>query len=259
MRFELGRMEVAGVVVSTAAGLFVVFLLGIYAGRGMAERHLELDEEIVRLPVESEPVDSAAQDELTFYETLAGEARAAKRAEQAEKEAAARNAEPGAAAPEPAKVAAADAVADPAAKPAAPAEAPVEPKAAAPDAAAPAQTEPAAEKKPAPAAAEPKPAEEKARVAVALVDEPPAAKPPTSTGGEWSVQVAAPRDPRHAEQIRTRLKGYGFDTYIVKTVRGGETFYRVRVGHYESLELARTAANRLRGMPGVSEAFVTSN
>ena len=40
-RFELTRLELAGVVVSTAASLFIVFLLGVYAGRGLGDRRLD--------------------------------------------------------------------------------------------------------------------------------------------------------------------------------------------------------------------------
>ena len=50
-RFELSRLEIAGVIVSATAGLFVVFLLGLYAGRGMVDRRGDGGEQIVRLPV----------------------------------------------------------------------------------------------------------------------------------------------------------------------------------------------------------------
>ena len=41
--------------------------------------------------------------------------------------------------------------------------------------------------------------------------------------------------------------------------RRGETFYRVRVGHYGSLEEAQLVVTRLRREPGVPEAFVASD
>ena len=232
-RFELGRVEVAGVVVSTAAGLFVVFLLGIYAGRGMAERRLDFDDQIVRVPVQSAENAPQESDELTFYETLARE-EAAPHPDHAP-EAAERLKE----------VVAAKTLGEE-------------------DLAEGDETPPArqaiakAVEKPAPPRAESKP-----RVAVALVDEDPAVANddarPAATGGEWSVQVAAPRDPRHAERIKRQLTTAGYRTYIIKTLRQGETFHRVRVGHYPSLDDARQVASLLRREPGVTGAFVASD
>jgi len=46
-RFDLSRLELAGVVVSTAASLFIVFLLGVWAGRGLGDRRLDEPERIV--------------------------------------------------------------------------------------------------------------------------------------------------------------------------------------------------------------------
>ena len=73
-RFELSRLEIAGVLVSATAGLFVVFLLGIYAGRGLAERRTDDGQQIVRMAVapavEQTP---GADDSLTFYDTLSGQ------------------------------------------------------------------------------------------------------------------------------------------------------------------------------------------
>jgi len=241
LRFELGRLEVAGVVVSTAAGLFVVFLLGIYAGRGMAERRLEFDDQIVRVPVNSTESAPQESDKLTFYDTLARE-EAAPHPEEApeaaerlkeivsaktlgEEDLGERDEAP-AARPQIAKPVAKAAPPEQARRPAAPVE-------------------------------EPKP-----RVAVALVDKEPAVsgdRPPPATGGEWSVQVAAPRDPRHAESIKRQLTSAGYRTYIVKTLRQGETFHRVRVGHYPSLDEARKVASLLRREPGVTGAFVASD
>jgi hypothetical protein len=76
-RFELSRLEIAGVIVSATAGLFVVFLLGIYAGHGMIDRRGDGGEQIVRVPVapavEQTP---GTEDGLTFYDTLGRDAHA---------------------------------------------------------------------------------------------------------------------------------------------------------------------------------------
>ncbi len=60
-RFELTRLEVAGVIVSSAASLFIVFLLGVYAGGGLESHRAGDDERVVRLP--AAPVENAALGE----------------------------------------------------------------------------------------------------------------------------------------------------------------------------------------------------
>jgi cell division septation protein DedD len=97
-----------------------------------------------------------------------------------------------------------------------------------------------------------------ARVAVALA---PAAVPTprAPSKGDWSVQVSATRDPRTADGVLRRLRGKGYDAFVLKVRRRGETFYRVRVGHYGSLEEAQQVVSRLRREPGVPEAFVASD
>lgn len=268
-RFELSRLEIAGVIVSATAGLFVVFLLGLYAGRGMIDRRGDGGEQIVRLPVapaiEQTP---GAEDGLTFYDTLGTDGRLAKadgRANgrqvappAAEPETVPAESKPVAKAAEPApapKPVEAEIVAktetEKAAKsePAAKAEAPV--KVAKEEAARPASA-------PSPAAKPVPPST--ARVAVALA---PAAVPTpalrTGAKGDWSVQVSATRDPRTADTVLKRLRTKGYDAFVLKVRRRGETFYRVRVGHYGTLEEAQQVVSRLRREPGVPEAFVASD
>ncbi|TMA83334.1 MAG: SPOR domain-containing protein [Deltaproteobacteria bacterium] len=88
---------------------------------------------------------------------------------------------------------------------------------------------------------------------------PPAAALPPSQGGAWSVQVTATRDPRTADDVLKRLRARGYDAYIVRVRREGATFYRVRVGHFPSMEYASQLVSRLRREPGVPEAFVASD
>ena len=73
------------------------------------------------------------------------------------------------------------------------------------------------------------------------------------------MQVSATRDPRTADGVLRRLKAKGYDAFVLKVRRRGETFYRVRVGHYVSLEEAQQVVSRLRREPGVPEAFVASD
>ena len=105
-----------------------------------------------------------------------------------------------------------------------------------------------------------------ARVAVALAvprtsaSAPPAAAlPPSTAGGAWSVQVTATREPRTADDLLKRLRARGYDAYIVRARRQGTIFYRVRVGHFPSMEYASQLVSRLRREQGVPEAFVASD
>jgi cell division septation protein DedD len=265
-RFELSRLEIAGVVLSATAGLFVVFLLGLYAGRGMADRRVDGGEQIVRLPVAPAAEQTPdAEEGLTFYDTLGQAERIAK------VEARGRGEHNGAVAPpaeEPALAGlpherGADAAGNPVES-----EPPVRSeKAEGVEASSkpeiPVKTEPPAKvSAPSPTAAvgterAPSPPAT-ARVAVALA---PAAVPTprAPSKGDWSVQVSATRDPRTADGVLRRLRGKGYDAFVLKVRRRGETFYRVRVGHYGSLEEAQQVVSRLRREPGVPEAFVASD
>src|SRR5437867_3094955 len=71
-RFELSRLELAGVIVSTAASLFIVFLLGVYAGHGLGNRRIDDAERMVRLPVAPAAAEEtpAPEQDLTFDDTL---------------------------------------------------------------------------------------------------------------------------------------------------------------------------------------------
>jgi cell division septation protein DedD len=265
-RFELSRLEIAGVVVSATAGLFVVFLLGIYAGRGMVEHRGDGGEQIVRLPVapavEQTP---GGEDGLTFYDTLGRDQRGKGEAPAVEKRVVPPPVEnvPAAAAPEEKPAAqTAENVARPAEAEATPQrEKPAKP---APPAKQDEPVQVAKQEPPRPAAA-PSPAAKPAppstaRVAVALA--PAAVATPTArTGakGDWSVQVSATRDPRTADAVLKRLRTKGYDAFVLKVRRRGETFYRVRVGHYRTLEEAQQVVTRLRREPGVPEAFVASD
>lgn len=236
-RFELSRLELAGVAVSTAAGFFVVFLLGIYAGRGMVEQ----GEQVVRLPVPPASDEAAPPpSDLTFYDELGGQGE--RLGGPAERAGAAPPPEPAAERHLPPPP-----VAGPKEIPPAVAEH-VEPEAPSPAIVARVEAPPPP---PSPAAS---PA---ARLAVAIAK--PETEIPPNTGGEWSVQVSATRDPRTAQGIMKKLKERGYTAYVRETKRQGATFYRVRVGHYASLEEANKVVSRLRKEPGVPEAFVASD
>jgi cell division septation protein DedD len=236
-RFELSRLEIAGVLISTAAALLVVFLLGIYAGRGMAERRLAEEEQVVRLPVLPVPEDAGAGEEsLTFDDALGSEGRHAD----------ASGARPAAAdAPLPSanESRPAGATSGPAPPAAAP---PADPATeTAPVAAAPPRndTRAAAAVAPAPARAAVGRGDD-VRVTTILAASP---LPTPQAKGEWSIQVSATRDPRTADAIVRRLRAKGYNAYVLKTRRDGATFYRVRVGHYPGA----SPASRRRSSPPI--------
>jgi cell division septation protein DedD len=273
-RFELSRLEIAGVIVSATAGLFVVFLLGIYAGRGMVDRRSDGGEQIVRLPVvPAGDQTPGTEDGLTFYDTLGTDERVAKAGQKNAERHAPPSDDAPVAAPAEAKPAAkvvdnaAEKVAEPAPKPAEPELATKVDKTEKSKPEPPARAEPVkvAKEESAHPAVAPSPAAKPvppstARVAVALA---PAVMPTpvarTGAKGDWSVQVSATRDPRTADSVLKRLRGKGYDAFVLKVRRRGETFYRVRVGHYGTLEEAQQVVSRLRREPGVPEAFVASD
>jgi cell division septation protein DedD len=233
-RFELTRLELAGLIVSTAASLFIVFLLGVYAGRGLGGQRLDEAERVVRLPVAPAAAEETpgAEADLTFDDTLGDDDHPTRLAADGARAALPERAPEVAYAPP-----------SPAATPG---------RGAAERAAAEAPGAPAVVRTP------------EARLAVALAVPhasaiPPAAALPSGNGGAWSVQVTATREPQTANDMVKRLRARGYDAYIVRARRDGAIFYRVRVGHFPAMEYASQLVTRLRREPGVPEAFVASD
>src|SRR5436190_12424036 len=71
-KFELSAAGVLLLAVATLAASGVVFLLGIYVGKGMVEQRLQQETRVVRLPVPT-PGASGKSDEVdvTFWDKLA--------------------------------------------------------------------------------------------------------------------------------------------------------------------------------------------
>ncbi|MBM2840377.1 MAG: hypothetical protein HW412_905 [Bacteroidetes bacterium] len=79
----------------------------------------------------------------------------------------------------------------------------------------------------------------------------PQAKPKTpvsSTGGNFTVQVSAWVTPSKANQEAQRLSAAGFDAFVEDATISGETWHRVRVGHYATEREAATASSQLQEM-----------
>ncbi len=82
-----------------------------------------------------------------------------------------------------------------------------------------------------------------------------AVAPPEAATGEsapprvrqpYSVQIDAVMDRQGADNMARRLRERGYDPYIVETRIAGQTWYKVRVGHYQSEAEAHAAEQKLR-------------
>jgi TolA-binding protein len=76
---------------------------------------------------------------------------------------------------------------------------------------------------------------------------------PPSTGGSFTVQVAALTSSTKAESHARTLRGRGFPASVVRLRSGGKTLYAVRVGPYTTRASADSAARRLKaqGFDGI--------
>jgi len=71
----------------------------------------------------------------------------------------------------------------------------------------------------------------------------------------WTVQVTATTDRLSAEATVARLRAKGYDAYVVQAPMRGQTWYRVRVGRFESREAAVAMERRLRSAEGFAGAY----
>ena len=82
---------------------------------------------------------------------------------------------------------------------------------------------------------------------------PPAKKvetvsPPPAAPGQYTVQVASLTSPDAANLLKQRLTSRGYDPiYIVTYDKGGQPYYRVRVGSFASRQAAGATAEQLEG------------
>jgi cell division septation protein DedD len=60
----------------------------------------------------------------------------------------------------------------------------------------------------------------------------------TGFGKTWSVQISAAPTKNVADELVQQLKAKGYDGYVVEANVKGQTYYRVRVGHFASREAA---------------------
>ena len=75
----------------------------------------------------------------------------------------------------------------------------------------------------------------------------------------WSIQVNAAKDEATANAVRSRLQEKGFNAYVMRVNLQGETWYRVRVGRFPTMEAATAAVSRLKSDPSYARAFLVND
>lgn len=103
------------------------------------------------------------------------------------------------------------------------------------------------------AAPEPKPAPKPA--------EPPAAAAapePRAVAGSYTIQIASAPSKAEAQALVNELRAKKYDAYMIPAALPNGTFYRVRVGHYSSLDQAEKARKILQTREGkYYDAWIT--
>src|SRR5215470_17123019 len=74
----------------------------------------------------------------------------------------------------------------------------------------------------------------------------------------WTVQVNAYPDERSAKLLVDQLKNKGYNAKVTEVLNNGKTWYRVRVGRYDSKEEAKKVEEVLKNNENFSKAFTTS-
>lgn len=226
-RFEFGWLGVLGMFVIFTAGSAVIFFLGIYVGKGLQESRLAREERVVRLPVSPQAdggYEGALGGDLRPYDQLAQSQAPA----TASVNLAVRSAVEPTPTPEPL------------------------PEATAPPS-------PLAEASPPAVAATPGIVLHSPAATEQLARLEPVPTPPARVGGKvWSVQVNATKDEATANRLVRRLEEIGYDAFIVRVRLANETWYRVRVGRFPTMEAATAVVMRLKNEERYSRAFLVN-
>ena len=76
---------------------------------------------------------------------------------------------------------------------------------------------------------------------------------------KWSIQVSAPPAKDIADTLLQRLKAKGYDGYVVQAEVKGQSYYRVRVGYFDSREKAESVLQSLTRQEGYPDAYLTGD
>ena len=115
-------------------------------------------------------------------------------------------------------------------------------------------------KEPAPAASKVVAKEMEKTTPAAETSPPSKAESAANKGNEasWTVQVNAYPDERSAKLLVDQLKNKGYNAKVTEVLNKGKTWYRVRVGRYDSKEEAKKVEETLKSNENFSKAFTTS-
>jgi cell division septation protein DedD len=75
----------------------------------------------------------------------------------------------------------------------------------------------------------------------------------------WSVQISAAPVKDIADTLIQQLKAKGYDGYMVQAEVKGQTYYRVRVGHFDTRERAESVRQSLARQEGYRDAYLTGD
>jgi DedD protein len=75
----------------------------------------------------------------------------------------------------------------------------------------------------------------------------------------WSVQISATPAKNIADTLIQQLKAKGYDGYMVQAEVKGQTYYRVRVGHFNAREEAESVRQSLARQEGYRDAYLTGD
>jgi len=76
---------------------------------------------------------------------------------------------------------------------------------------------------------------------------------------EWSVQISAAPAKDIADSLIQRLQAKGYDGYMVQAEVKGQTYFRVRVGHFDTREQAESVRQSLVRQEGYLDAYLTGD
>jgi cell division septation protein DedD len=80
-----------------------------------------------------------------------------------------------------------------------------------------------------------------------------------STQPQWTVQIKSSPDRKFADTWADRLKAKGYDAFVARGDVKGQTWYRVRVGHFAARADAEALRTTLESHEGLSGGFLTMN
>ena len=220
--YSRGQMVLMGVAFTMAS--LVIFVIGVFVGKGIESRKLiKKEEPLVKIPIKPGAQESStapaapAKDEITFNESLPKATASAEKNQPVEP---------------PEKVAK------------------VETK----EIAAPTKTQAA------PAKSSEKPPEKSASLegTAKNTEAAPAPADAKDNGKTWRAQVNAFPDERSAKQIVDRLKDKGYNAYVTEVQNRDKTWYRVSVGKYNSRDEADKMVDLLRTKENYPKAFAAT-